>query len=365
MDRPLQNHLTTSPTSNRSSSASTNSLTLPSPSSSTPANGGNDGCSTPPTNEFYLRATTPQLISQGQYAVISPAGAIVFTAASPNDAAKFSLSTTNHLIHASKYAQIVPGTTSQVQFVSSACDLSKRSLLESRQAAPEPLTCIVTAADGTGAPSSNAARTPPCSNKPAEQASTSAPHQQNANPSSWPPSPRTHPPLPPTPPPAQTAPLPKSNPDFASQPDTVQFYGGYASLPNSGGLTGFAFSIFYHGAPLSLDADGHLVGVGPAPQGVAGNVAYAATFQIGSTFGPIAMMYGEIMAGYAPIVCRIPPGFDAGDGPVYSLQCTDGALGTLMTLQKCGSGNLFYLGDRVHTEDGCVAAFFRVYYTGN
>ena len=91
-------------------------------------------------------------------------------------------------------------------------------------------------------------------------------------------------------------------------------------------------------------------------------MAYAATFAIGSTFGPVAMMYGQIADRYAPIVCRIPPGFDAGDGPVYALQCEDGATGGTTVLQTC-AGNVLSLGTSVGM--GCKVPVFRVFYTGS
>ena len=134
----------------------------------------------------------------------------------------------------------------------------------------------------------------------------------------------------------------------------------YANV--GGGLTGLTFNHFGTGVPLNLDADGHLLGIGPTNSGQ--TVAYVATFQIGATQGPVALMFGTIDPSYVPIVCRILS-FSGGDDPLYVLSCRDGANGANMMLQKC-AGNFLYLGTTLGTTlgTGCMAQTFQVYYTG-
>lgn len=141
------------------------------------------------------------------------------------------------------------------------------------------------------------------------------------------------------------------------------FYAIYAPYTGTS-YTLLAFARYQGGVPLSLDADGHLLGIGPNSAGT--TVAYAATFEVGSTFGPVALMSGTIAPQYVPIVCQINP--PTALTPVPSLSCVDGANGSNMILQMCGSS--LYLGTYVgsigsapNPVQNCVVATFKVTYT--
>lgn len=74
----------------------------------------------------------------------------------------------------------------------------------------------------------------------------------------------------------------------------------YTSL---GGNTILSFVDCGRGVLFSLDASGHLVSIGPTASGVVGT--HPATFQIGSTFGPVTEMARRIGSAFVPIVCTI------------------------------------------------------------
>ena len=295
---------------------------------------------------------------------------IVFTAVSPNDATEFALQYVpdnglNRLIYNGKFASI-PGTTTvdPVEFVTAAPGLRRRQVANGFSG----LTCAVTAV-GAGSPLLSCTAGP----EPVQQACGTGFYmgfdleceplvlvqidptgpdavdntESGANPAGTP---------------TGTFSLQANNPGV-NQGASGGAYAIYAADPGTP-YSLLSFARYQGGVPLSLDADGHLVSIGPNSAGA--TVAYAGTFEVGSTFGPVALMYGTIAQQYVPIVCQINP--PDGVTPVSSLSCVDGANGSNMILQVCGSS--LYLGTYVGSigaapgpVQNCVVDTFKVTYT--
>ena len=388
--RVIQNTLSTASSTDVSSTVSTNPLTsiniassqttqasIPIPGlSSAIASLSSDivgATSTPATPEatpgFLIRAQTASQEANGNYAVVVN-NQIVFTATVPGDATEFTLQYVpdngmNRLIYNGKFASI-PGTTTvdPVEFVAAAPGLRRRQVANGFSG----LTCVVTA-DGLGSPLLSCTAGPEavqqacgtgfymgfdleCEPLVLVQIDPTGPDavdntESGANPAGTP---------------TGTFSLQANNP-AVNQGASGGFYAIYAPYTGTS-YTLLSFARYQGGVPLSLDADGHLLGIGPNSAGA--TVSYAATFKVGSTFGPVALMYGAIAAQYVPIVCQINP--PTAVTPVSSLSCVDGANGSNMILQMCGSS--LYLGTYVgsigaapNPVQNCVVATFKVTYT--
>ncbi|MDI1489111.1 MAG: hypothetical protein OHK93_008389 [Ramalina farinacea] len=329
--------------------------------------------STPATPEatpgFLIRAQTASREANGNYAVVVN-NQIVFTATSPNDATEFTLQYVpdngmNRLIYNGKFASIAGTTTvDPVEFVAAAPGLRRRQVTNGFSG----LTCVVTA-DGVGSPLLSCTAGPEavqqacgtgfymgfdleCQPLVLVQIDPTGPDaventESGANPAGTP---------------TGTFSLQANNP-AVNQGASGGFYAIYAPYTGTS-YTLLSFARYQGGVPLSLDADGHLLGIGPNSAGA--TVAYAATFEVGSTFGPVALMYGTIAPQYVPIVCQINP--PTAVTPVSSLSCVDGANGSNMILQMCGS-NLYLgaymgsIGAAPNPVRNCMVATFKVTYT--
>ena len=322
-----------------------------------------------PTPGFLILAQTASREANGNYAVVVN-NQIVFTATSPNDATQFTLQYVpdngmNRLIYDGKFASIAGTTTvDPVEFVAAAPGLRRRQVANGFSG----LTCVVTA-DEVGSPLLSCTAGPEavqqacgtgfymgfdleCEPLVLAQIDPNGPYavdntESGANPAGSP---------------TATFSLQANNP-AVNQGASGGAYAIYAADPGTP-YSLLSFAQYQGGVPLSLDADGHLVGIGPNSAGA--TVAYAATFEVGSTFGPVVLMYGTIAAQYVPIVCQITPPDTATS--VSSLSCVDGANGSNMILQVCGSS--LYLGTYVgsigaapNPVRNCMVDTFKVTYT--
>ncbi len=352
----------TGPTSSvGASSQSSSSSTGPTSSvaSSQSSSSSSSSAAAPSASSFLIRGTSPgQPAANGQYAVVSTDGFLQFTAANPANASQFTLSTSGQLLFNLRPASINPALpAAEIQFAAGTTKVKAK-----RQSGTAAVTCIV-GADTNGAAILQCAADVSTIQQacgtgfylgPTLQCQAITLTQVFPNSAAA----TTNPPA------GTSANNPFPGTPFSLQangpPVSATYQGGYAAyFQNPSGVIELAFANYFHGAAFYLDTNGHLLGDAPCPPnaaGCTGNVAYAATFQVGSTSGPVSMQYGEITAGYAPIICQTLP---VAGQTYYTLSCMDGANGVNNLVQQCAS-DILYLGATLGA--GCSASTFLVTY---